>query len=316
MWGNTLGWIVSIVLLAGFVLGLRAIDALQQISPPTEFGKSQKTLARIQLPIAPSTVVPMNDPRDAGQIYRDAINEYLAHRDQYDNISPGQSPNLPAIELVLSATDHSAMKLFAEHPEELINLDSDKSGLEAIEKLGTIALQMSLRQKDPTDALRYANAVFSLGAKLFNERVTIREMQTGIGLMRAGARAIVSNATKQQDTDRVRATNRFIDELQAYDNQVLTPTMSVLLSIDPKIVGQHPGDLFYIARNADERAWRVGAVMALGRLRFFAGEGGMLGDQRGAIKALQELSNDKDPIVATAAKAAANMTFQQYQGQE
>jgi hypothetical protein len=208
------------------------------------------------------------------------------------------------------------MRLFADRPEELIDFDSDKAGLKAIEKLGTLALQASLRQPTPADATRYANAAFSLGAKLFNERVTIREMQVGIGLMRAGARAITSNATKTKDTARVDAANKFVDALQTYDNQVLTPTISVLTSIDPTIVGQHPGDLFYIARNSDERVWRVGAVMALGRLRYFAGEGGMLGDQRGAAKVLHQLSSDKDPIVAAAAKSAAAMTREQYQGQE
>jgi hypothetical protein len=316
MWGNTLGWIISIVLLGGMILGLRAIDSLQQISSPTEFGKSDRALAKIKLPIAPGTVVPMDNPQDAGPIYREAIDDYLAHRDAYDNINPGQTPRLRAVELILSATDRSAMRLFTDQPDELIDLDSNKAGLKAIEKLSMLTLQLGLRQKSPAEAMPYADAVFSLGAKLFNERVTIGEMQSGLGLMRAGGRSIKTNATRAGDSERARATDRFLDALQTYDNQVLTPTMSVLLSIDPKIVGEHPGDLFYIARNSDERAWRVGAIMALGRLRYFAGEGGMLGDQRGANKVLQQLAGDKDLIVAAAAKAAANMTREQYQGQE
>jgi hypothetical protein len=316
MWGNTLGWIISIILLAGMILGLRAIDSLQQISPPTEFGKSEKALTKIKLPISPSTVVPMDNPQDAGPMYRDAIDHYLAHRDDYDNATATSAAQLHGVQRILEATDRSAMRLFSDHPEELLSFDSDKSALKIIEKLGTLTLQASLKEKSPADARQFGEAVFSLGAKLFNERVTIQEMQIGIGLMRAGARSILTNSTKLNDSARVEATNKFTDALQTYDNQVLTPTMTVLLSIDPKIVGQHPGDLFYIARNSDERVWRVGAIMALGRLRYFAGEGGMLGDQRGATKALQQLSSDKDPVVATAAKAAASMTREQYQGQE
>jgi hypothetical protein len=317
MWGNTLGWMISIVLLAGMIFGLRAIDTLQQISPPTEFGKNPTTLAKIHLPISPSTVVAMNDPRDAGPIYREAIDDYLVHHDEYDDLSPAQiaTAKLRGIDLILSATERSGMRLFADHPEEIVNFNPDKPALSALNKLATTALKMSLRQKTPADALRFSDAVFSLGAKLFAERVTIAEMQMGLGLMRAGARGIKDNSTKAGDTARVEATDKFLEALQTYDNQVLSPTMTVLLSIDPKIVGQHPGDLFYIARNADERVWRVGAIYALGRLRVFAGEGGMLGDQRGADKALKELSSDKDPIIATAAKAAAQMTAEQYQMQ-
>ncbi len=316
MWGNTLGWIISIVLLAGMIVGLRAIDTLQRISSPTEFGTSAKTLAKIQLPVHPDEVVPMIDSRDAGPIYREAINDYLAHRDEYGNMEPGDTSAHRAIELIVSATPCSGMSLFTEHPEELINYDSDKAALKALEKLATITLQMTLRQKQPADALRYADAVFSLGAKLFNERVTVAEMQLGLGLMRGGGRAIETNAKKANDGARVDAADKFLRGLQIYDTQVLTPTLSVLQSVDPRIVGEHPGDLFYIARNADERLWRVAAINALGRFRFFAGEGGMLGDQRGANKVLAELSKDKDPIIATAAKAAANMTLEQYQGQE
>jgi hypothetical protein len=316
MWGNTLGWIISIVLLAGMILGLRAIDSLQQISSPTEFGTSAKTLAKIQLPVRADTVVPMTDPRDAGPIYREAINDYLTHRDEYDNREPGETKSPRGVELLVSATTCSGMNLFAEHPEELLSPDSDKAGLKALEKLATRTLAMNLRQKDPSDAMRYADAVFALGAKLFNERVTVGELQMGLGLMRGGARAIRTNATKMKDMARIGAVDEFLRALQIYDNETLTPTLSVLQSVDPNIVGQHPGDLFYVARHADERLWRVAAINGLGRLRFFAGEGGMLGDQRGAVKALGELSKDKDPIVATAAKSAASMTLEQYQGQE
>ncbi|HTL30143.1 MAG TPA: hypothetical protein VL282_13015 [Tepidisphaeraceae bacterium] len=317
MWGNTLGWIISIILLAGMILGLRAIDSLRQISLPTDFGKDPKTLAKIQLPVSPSQVVAMNDPADPGPIYRQAIDDYLANRDKYEDISfkPTKAEDVKGVELILSATEKSAMKLFIERPEEIVNVEPEKPALKALERLGTFTLQIGLRQKDPKEAIRYAEAAFALGAKLFNERLTVAEMRLGLDLMTQGARMIASQAEKSGDKPRADAAQQFSSAQGSYYQSNLQPVMNVLMSIDPKIVGEHPGDLFFIARNADERVWRVAAIFALGRLRFFAGEGGMLGDQRGAGKVLAELSNDKDPVIATAAKSAASMTREQYQMQ-
>jgi hypothetical protein len=111
------------------------------------------------------------------------------------------------------------------------------------------------------------------------------------------------------------AVEEFNHATAAYYSQHIEPVLRVLMSIDPQVVGQHPGDYFFIARDADERVWRVAAIFALGRLRYFAGEGGSLGDQRGASKVLAELTHDSDSVITTAAKAALQMTPQQYQMQ-
>ena len=133
MWGNTLGWIISIVLLAGMLFGLSAIDSLQKTSPPTDFGKDPKTLAKIALPVSPDTVVRMGDASDAGPVYREAIDDYLANQSEYEPIAasrPTGPSGLKAVELILSATDRSAMTLFADRPDEIVNFEPNRPAMQ------------------------------------------------------------------------------------------------------------------------------------------------------------------------------------------
>jgi hypothetical protein len=71
------------------------------------------------------------------------------------------------------------------------------------------------------------------------------------------------------------------------------------------------GDVFYLAQHAQERMWRVEAILALGRMKYFVGEGGRRGDQRGATRHLKQHALDKDPVIRAAAKAALELTREQ-----
>ena len=54
------------------------------------------------------------------------------------------------------------------------------------------------------------------------------------------------------------------------------------------------------------------AILALGRMRFFAGAGGRAGDQRTAERLLKQLASDGDPVIRTAAETALELTLEQY----
>jgi hypothetical protein len=71
----------------------------------------------------------------------------------------------------------------------------------------------------------------------------------------------------------------------------------------------HAGDVFHIARSAKDRMWRVEAILKLGRMRYNAAR---LADQQAATRALEELSDDADPVIRAAANAARNLTVQEY----
>ena len=102
----------------------------------------------------------------------------------------------------------------------------------------------------------------------------------------------------------------------AYIQENIDPVLHIVRSIDAKVVGEHTGDLFELAKRSRERMWRVEAILALGRVRFFAGEGGTAANQRNAMRILRDLAeNDPDPIIRTAATAARDLTVEQYRVQ-
>jgi hypothetical protein len=76
-------------------------------------------------------------------------------------------------------------------------------------------------------------------------------------------------------SDRVPLTRRrrsdFEQRRQLFVKEQVEPTLTFVRSIDARVVGTRTGDIFELARRSKERMWRVEAVMALGRVRYFVG---------------------------------------------
>jgi len=61
---------------------------------------------------------------------------------------------------------------------------------------------------------------------------------------------------------------------------------------------------------------RARALLALGRVRFLAGEGGTAATQRAATRVVTDLAaNDPDPVIRAAAAAARDLTVEQHRMQ-
>ena len=101
MFGNRLGWSISllIVIVAGW-LGY-ALQQAAHISPPTGWAS---VVVPIQLPPQADSVVPeMNDPRDAGVLIRAAIEDEEANVAEYaalesaETIDPADWQHVPRL---------------------------------------------------------------------------------------------------------------------------------------------------------------------------------------------------------------------------
>jgi hypothetical protein len=316
MWGSPLGWTISLVLLAIMVLGLWWIEQAGAISAPTDLARNSENLRTLSLPVSPRTVVSMDKPQDAGPIYRRALGaveeDEALYRRLFDSPRLYRGERLKAIDLLIEATLCADMSLFADRPERIINYENDPRELQTLEALGRLCNQIGLRDKEPMNALRYYEAAFSLGAKLFDERLAAPEMMAGMTLMGESAQGIMQAAAGIADDRRITAAREFEAARRRYYSERIEPLLRVLRSIDPQIVGRHGGDVYHIAQHAEERLWRIEATLALGRMRYFAGQGGSAGDQRGVLRMLESLQKDPDPMVRTAAAAAIELTPQQY----
>jgi hypothetical protein len=98
-----------------------------------------------------------------------------------------------------------------------------------------------------------------------------------------------------------------------YNSDEIVPMWTIIGAIDPKRIAEHSGDVFAIAKDSQERMWRVEAILQLGRLRYNAASGA---DQRAANRMLKKMAeNETDPIIRAAAKAAAELTIEKYRMQ-
>jgi hypothetical protein len=165
-------------------------------------------------------------------------------------------------------------------------------------------------QKDrPDDARRLYEAVFSLGQKLFDERLSYAELDTALTLMAKGSTMIRINAESSGGSAKADAVKQFDEARIKYVKERIQPMVRVIGSNDQQVLEQHAGDVFYFARHAPERMWRVEAILKIGRYRFNAGR---VGDQRSAMTVLRKLSEEHDPVIRTAANAAQQLTIEQY----
>src|SRR4051812_45821103 len=86
MFGNRLGWGISavIVMFAAFVAYL--IYEAARVTPPT--GWVQQTVRPLAAPTGADTMVAgASEPRDAGELYRRAIDDCSANRSAYDALA-------------------------------------------------------------------------------------------------------------------------------------------------------------------------------------------------------------------------------------
>lgn len=83
MWGNSLGWTISllIVLLVGGWVYL--VEHRASATPPTAFSRSAVPFQPLRVPELPRSMLPTSEATDAGPLYRRAIDIYLADRATY-----------------------------------------------------------------------------------------------------------------------------------------------------------------------------------------------------------------------------------------
>ena len=317
MWGNALGWFLSLVFLGCLLLGMRELKDLGQISNPTSFGTDPENLDAVELPIAPSKVIDMSQPVDAKPLYRAAIDDYLNNTDIYERFNQSKQTSdagsLVALQKLLEATHARAARIFADDPGEIVTY-KEKPGLEALATLGHLAARAALlSQADkPDDARNYFQAEFSLGAKLYDERLTADEFNHGLELLAESAAGLARLEQKTNQPSQAAAFQEFDRARSQYYSQRVLPMMKVLQSIDTNVIGEHAGDIIYFARHGHERMYRVEAIFAMGRMRFFAGADGRIGNQRGAMSELRQLAEDPDPVIRRAATEARDLTIEQY----
>ena len=316
MWGNTQGWCLSLLMLCGLMFGMNLLNRLGEISPPTSFGTNPANLAQVSLPISPDSLLPIDPQIDSTGTYRAAIDDCTANRDSYERFErsrqAGDAEKLPGLKDLLDAAPGHA-NIFSANASQVVTYGETPS-LDALKTLGHLCAHAALlKQSDnPAEAQKYFQAEFALGEKLYFERLTVSEFVAGLELLSESAGGLTRLLEKSGEPDQAAKFHEFDQARMNYYNDRILPVLKVLQSIDANIIADHAGDLFYIERNSQERMYRVEAIFALGRMRYYAGADGRIGNQSGAIQELKRLTKNSDPIIQLAASQGRDLTIEQY----
>ena len=147
-------------------------------------------------------------------------------------------------------------------------------------------------------AVDAAKAVFALGQRALEHSVRLDNRYTGLTLMLMAADYLVGmdEATQKQ-------IQPWIEPLQAIDRQWSQKMQKVLRSAKPKVA-----DLVNIARNDEDRTFRIEATLWLGVAKYNPGS---RGNKRLIASALEDLRRDPDPLVSEAATWAQDLTLEE-----
>jgi hypothetical protein len=320
MFGNKEGWIISAIIVALMGWLLFSIGRLEPMSRPS--GQFTNLRDPVKLPVAPDEALPgvMTQDRDAGEQYWQAVELYKKFPAGY-KFNPKEvdnASNLPAVRLLVEARNAKRATLFLDRPKVLVNYGEQSKDLELLGNIGLFANSIGsyyvLRKSDAERAEPLLQAAFSLGAKLFDERVSYEEMFEGLKLMRSAAAAMAEMEKARGNPARADAIRRFDHDAGAYEAAFLKPLEDKVMSVGGADVGRHAGDVFELALHNPDRMWRAEALLKVGRMKFE--RGASASDQVWAKRLLSEpqrmgipdLTQDKDPAVKHAATIARDLT--------
>src|SRR3954464_4962099 len=102
MWGNVLGWFLSLLLVAAAIGGVQLARQLDRPTPPTAFVHEVLGAGVLQPPIPTRNLLPdLSGPPDSSAAVQRAIDAYRADRWTYDRAAEGDVPDnfdsLPAV---------------------------------------------------------------------------------------------------------------------------------------------------------------------------------------------------------------------------
>jgi hypothetical protein len=281
---------------------------LEQVSAPTTLGATAANLQPLRLPIDPGTLIPMNEPGDAAALFRQALTELRRSPKAYDNFLTSTKASdiarLDALKPLLKATHLKTGPILSTDFKSVVVYAESKPAIEEAKTLGECLLRagLLLKQSNAAESKKYYAAAFTLGARLFEDRLVFQQVLVAVGMMNT---ASIGLADLSPD-DAARFEEFQLQTREYYKSIEERLWIPIKTSHGPTI-SKHAGDIFAFATQSQDKMWRNEAILKLGRLRYNIGEAGRVGDQRGAIRLLKKLATDADPMIRHVAELALNL---------
>jgi hypothetical protein len=305
MWGNTLGWGISAVLVVIIAAVLYVLVGAVAPTPPTDLSRNPANLAALDPPMPPTELLPApTEDGDAGDVYREFLGVYqndptAANVFQKSN-GTAEVPKLASV--LLPDRSLKRMTLFSKSPQEVINYDI-KPSLDNLEPAAqsVVRIAMVVAKKDPAAAADDLQAVLALGRHLSIERIRYEELRLGLAAMETASDEI---ALLEKNSPRGQAAAAFSQQIKSFRTDHLDPIWPAIGTVDGDKISVHAGDIIAFSRESHERMWKIEALITMGRFKIIAG----VGDRSAAARTIRLLASDPDPLIQAAAIAARDVT--------
>lgn len=304
-----IGILISVVIVA-LVVTIAVIGSRGTIDKRTDFSAPRMLEVRSFANLPAIMDVPAGD---ASAVYDEMIAFYNDNRASLDTVDSVQAELAEkAIDLIIKAVESGSIS--AKYIDDKIpmvpNAVPEFGG--AFQTLADVAmhraeeLHQRTNQVQKDRAEKAAKATFAMGYLMFekSKRVPIRTM--GISIMTAGGTHLFNwsgegNELAANITAWTEGINKLIEDYWKGKSEVVYS-----LRLNTPELRATIGDLIAYATEDKDVSWRVESILALGRAKYMVGAG--KGNNRGILSTIAKLKEDKDPLIAAAAKAADSYT--------
>ena len=306
--GSKVGWIISGALILLFVIAVVIPVAFPTPSKPVKaLTKGFLDVYKISEPVSRAVGAMPSGAGDAGNDYRDAVVVYRANKEEVDNwvnsfASPPPPNHLPeSVQQIVSHVELGAEKgsmkyVFVHTPKELkVNRFYEPADeLNQVANVVVYASHFHANRDEGDRQIELLKALCVFGWHLYEERAHPVIMNYGLGFQMDAASFLAQKYKEMGLTEQAADADAYYKAITTLLTR-FDEKMGVLWNTKPA-----PGDIFYVAENDADRAWRVRAVLSLGILKFTSTGA----DRRYNKKLIMRYMTDSDPMIAAAAKAA------------
>jgi len=326
--GKTLSWVLAGMFGAFALIMIVKFAFFPSPTSPSLTGRTG--MLSFQRPEEPLALVIGSEPAAAGDaggdyrlamdVYREntqAIDEMIEHAHDGDlaggeyRYTPEQLALLGKVAAhVVDATAKKKMSFyFRLTPKEIkrpyFAVEADRFQ-ELYDVLDVLAMHhvLVVGEQEYPEAERCLFHALVMGRHMVDERARLDIVKGGLVIQESACDTLVGLYRRWKKPDRVDAVKEYKGGLLEITSQY-TALQAVIWGIESPWRCPHPGDVFNLAANHEDRAIRVEAIVVLGIIRH--GQIGR-GDQRMVRKLIDQKLRSSDELEAAAAKAADEMT--------
>ena len=246
---------------------------------------------------------------DASSVYDEMLAFYDDNRASLDTTDSVQAELAEkSIDLIIKASEAGTISTsYIDGKIQMVpNAAPDFGG--ALQVIADVAMHRAEELNQRTNAaqkeraMKAAKATFAMGQQLFEKSKRVPMRTLGLSIMTAGGTHIFNwsgegNELAARITAWTEAINKLLEDYWKGKSEVVYS-----LRLNTPELRATIGDLIAYATEDKDQSWRIEAILALGRAKYMVGAG--KGNNRGILSTIAKLKEDKDPLVAAAAKAA------------